>query len=106
QFATEKVKGHTFYWRGVTLALRGQHREASEYLDLAVTIAVGAEWENEARWRLALAFEAIGKPRRVRIELAKLVATGISDRWTDRAREKLKALPAKKPVAGSKPKTP
>ncbi|MDP7274882.1 MAG: PKD domain-containing protein [Planctomycetaceae bacterium] len=106
QFATEKVKGHTFYWRGVTLALRGQHREASEYLDLAVTIAVGAEWENEARWRLALAFEAIGKPRRVRIELAKLVATGISDRWTDRARKKLKALPAKKPAAGSKPKTP
>ncbi|GIT29629.1 MAG: hypothetical protein Ct9H300mP1_16750 [Planctomycetaceae bacterium] len=27
QFATEKVKGHTFFWRGLALSLRGQHRE-------------------------------------------------------------------------------
>ena len=90
QFATEKVKGHTFFWRGLTLALRGQSKEAAEYLDLALTIATGAEWESQARWQLAVALEQIGKPKRAQVELGKLVKAGIDDIWTQRAREKLK----------------
>ena len=90
QFATEKVKGHTFFWRGLALSLRGQHREASEFLDLALTLGTGALWENQARWRLSVALEATGRSKRARTELAKLASTGIRDRWTVMAREKLK----------------
>ena len=101
QFATEKVKGHTFFWRGLALSLRGQHREASEFLDLALTLGTGALWESQARWRLAGALEATGRADRARVELAKLAATGIRDRWTEMAREKLKS-----PAGGKKGKTP
>ena len=101
QFATEKVKGHTFFWRGLALSLRGQHREASEFLDLALTLGTGALWESQARWRLAGALEATGRADRARVELAKLAAAGIRDRWTEMAREKLKS-----PAGGKKEKTP
>jgi len=90
QFATEKVKGHTFFWRGLALGLRGQQREASEYLDLALNLGEGAVWENQARWRLAMALEATGRAGRARTELAKLVSIGIRDQWTELARKKLK----------------
>ncbi len=101
QFATEKVKGHTFYWRGLALALRGQHLEASEYLDLALSLGEGALWETQARWRLVVALEATGRAKRGRVELVKLTTTGIRDRWTELAREKLKT-----PAVGKKGKTP
>ena len=101
QFATEKVKGHTFFWRGLALGLRGQQLEASECLDLALALGAGAIWESQARWRLAVALEETGRASRARTELAKLVATGIQDRWTGLAREKLK-----KAAGGKKGNTP
>jgi len=60
-FATDKLNGHSFYWRGKALALRGQTREAIRYLDRAVRVAPGADWETEGRWLLALALESAGK---------------------------------------------
>ena len=101
QFATEKVKGHTFFWRGLALGLRGQQLEASEFLDLALALGAGAIWESQARWRLAVALEETGRASRARAELAKLAATGIQDRWTGLAREKLK-----KAAGGKKGNTP
>ena len=96
QFATEKVKGHTFFWRGLSLGLRGQQLEASECLDLALALGAGAIWESQARWQLAVALEETGRVSRARGELAKLVATGIQDRWTGLAREKLKKAAGEK----------
>jgi PKD repeat protein len=91
-FATDKVNGHTFFWRGAILALRKQHREAARYLARAIALAIGAPFETEARWRLAVALEGIGKTKESQAELARLVATGLADDFTDLARRKLKAL--------------
>jgi tetratricopeptide (TPR) repeat protein len=88
-FPTEKVKGHTCYWRGKILLLRGQPRDAERYLDIAVRLTVGANFESEERWLLAQAMEQLGHKEEARKELAKLVATGLDDDFTRRAREKL-----------------
>ncbi len=88
-FPTDKLNGHTFYWRGKVLTLRGQPREAVRYLDRAVRIAAGAGFETEARWLLAEELEQIGKKDEARRELAKLLATGLSDEYTKKARAKL-----------------
>jgi tetratricopeptide (TPR) repeat protein len=89
-FATDKLNGHSFFWRGKALALRGQTQEAIRYLDRAVRVAPGADWETEGRWLLAEALEAAGKKDEAKKELAKLLATGLSDEFTKKAREKLK----------------
>lgn len=89
-FPTEKLKGHTFYWRGKVLALRGQPQEAQRYLDMAVPLSVGADFETEERWLLAQTLEQLGRKEEARKELQKLVATGLEDDFTRRARAKLK----------------
>ncbi len=91
-FATDKVNGHTFYWRGCVLALRNQHREAARYLARAIALAVGAPFETEARWRLAVALEKLGRTKESQAELARLVATGLVDEFTERGQRKLKEL--------------
>jgi tetratricopeptide (TPR) repeat protein len=88
-FPTEKVKGHTFFWRGKILALRGQPQDAERYLQLALRLTVGADFESEERWLLALTLEQLGRKDEARKELAKLVATGLNDEFTKRAKEKL-----------------
>jgi tetratricopeptide (TPR) repeat protein len=88
-FATDRLNGHTFFWRGKVLALRGQPRQATRYLGQALRIATGAGWETEARWLLAGALEALGKKDEAKVQLAKLVASGLSDEYTKKAREKL-----------------
>jgi tetratricopeptide (TPR) repeat protein len=89
-FPTEKVHGLTFFWRGKLLHLRGQHHDAARHLARAIGLATGAAFESEARWLLAGSLEQIGKPEEARAELAKLLATGINDGFTKKAREKLK----------------
>lgn len=89
-FPTEKVKGHTFYWRGKILALRGQPRDAQRYLDRAVRLTTGADFETEERWLLAQTLEQLDRKDEARKELEKLVATGLEDDFTRRARAKLK----------------
>jgi tetratricopeptide (TPR) repeat protein len=89
-FPTEKPKGHTFFWRGKLLALRGNPREAERYLDRAVRLAAGASFETEARWLLAESLDKLGRKGDARRELAKLVATGLNDDFTRRAKAKLK----------------
>ena len=88
-FPTDKLNGHTFYWRGKVLALRGQPREAARYLDRALRIAAGAGFETEARWLLAESLEQMGRKDDARTELAKLIASGLSDEYTRKARAKL-----------------
>jgi len=89
-FPTEKVKGHTCYWRGKILALRGQPRDAQRYLDMAVRLTTGADFETEERWLLALTLDQLDRKAEARKELEKLVATGLEDDFTRRARAKLK----------------
>jgi tetratricopeptide (TPR) repeat protein len=88
-FSADKLKGQTFYWRGKILALRGQPRDAERYLDRAVRLTVGAAFETEARWLLAQALEQLGRKDDARKELAKLVASGLNDEYSKRAKEKL-----------------
>jgi tetratricopeptide (TPR) repeat protein len=88
-FPTDKVKGQTLYWRGKLLALRGQPQAAERCLDRAVRLTVGAAFETEARWLLAETLERLGRKDDARKELARLVATGLSDEFSKRAREKL-----------------
>jgi tetratricopeptide (TPR) repeat protein len=89
-FPTEKPKGHTFYWRGKILALRGQPRDAERYLERAIRLTVGAGFETEARYLYAECLEQLGRKDEARKELARLVATGVNDTFTKKAREKLK----------------
>jgi tetratricopeptide (TPR) repeat protein len=88
-FPADKVKGQTFYWRGKILALRGQPQDAERYLDRAVRLTVGAAFETEARWYLAQTLEQLGRKDDARKELAKLVASGINDEYSKRAKEKI-----------------
>lgn len=91
-FPTDKPKGQTFFWRGKLLALRGGHQDAARYLARAIGLAAGASFESEARWLLAGSLEALGQKDKARIELAKLVQTGLNDRYTRQARERLLKL--------------
>jgi tetratricopeptide (TPR) repeat protein len=88
-FPADKLKGQTLYWRGKILALRGQPRDAERYLDRAVRLTVGAAFETEARWLLAQTLEHLGRKDDARKELAKLVASGLNDEYSKRAKEKL-----------------
>jgi hypothetical protein len=89
-FPTEKLNGQTFFWRGKLLHLRGQDQDAARYLARAVGLGVGSNFESEARWLLAQALEKIGKPAEAKKELAKLIASGITDEFTKKAKESLK----------------
>jgi PKD repeat protein len=89
-FPTDKTKGHTFFWRGKVLALREHPREAAGFLERAVQLAIGADFESEARWLLAQSLEQLGESKRARAELEKLIATGLNDEFTRKARAKLK----------------
>jgi tetratricopeptide (TPR) repeat protein len=89
-FPTDRPKGHTFFWRGKVLSRRGQHREAADLLHRSIRLAVGADFETEARWLLAESLEKLGKKEEAKRELAKLIATGLSDEFTKKAKEKLK----------------
>jgi tetratricopeptide (TPR) repeat protein len=88
-FPTEKVKGHTLFWRGKVLMRRGQPQDAERCLNRAVRLTVGADFETEARWLLAEALERLGRKDEARRELAKLVATGLDDSFTRKAKQKL-----------------
>ncbi|MBB73890.1 MAG: hypothetical protein CMJ75_05180 [Planctomycetaceae bacterium] len=95
KFATEKVKGQTFFWRGAILSARQQYRDASRYLERSVTLALGAAFETEARWRLAESLQHLGREKESRVELARLVATGLNDSFTEQARQRLKEISRK-----------
>jgi tetratricopeptide (TPR) repeat protein len=88
-FPTDKVKGQTLYWRGKLLLLRGQPQESLRFLDRGLRLTVGAAFETEARWLLAEALEQVGRKEDARKELAKAIATGIDDEFTQRAKKKL-----------------
>jgi tetratricopeptide (TPR) repeat protein len=88
-FPTDKVKGQTLYWRGKLLLLRGQPQESLRFLDRGMRLIVGAAFETEARWLLAEALDQVGRKEDSRKELAKLIATGIDDEFTQRAKKKL-----------------
>lgn len=89
-FPTDKVNGHTFFWRGKLQHIRGQHKEAARHLARAIGLAIGADFESEARWLLALSLEQIGRADSAQKELVKLVKSGNQDRFVEMAREKLK----------------
>jgi tetratricopeptide (TPR) repeat protein len=89
-FPTDKLNGHTFYWRGKLMLLRGQLAEAIRYLERSVMVTAGAVFETEARWLLTQALEQTGKADEAKKELQRLLAIGIQDEFTKKAREKLK----------------
>jgi tetratricopeptide (TPR) repeat protein len=97
-FPSEKIHGHTFFWRGKLLVLRAEPKEAARYLARAIGLAPGADFESEARWLLAGCLEKLGRAEEARKELAKLVASGINDPFTKLAREQL----ANKSAEGAK----
>jgi tetratricopeptide (TPR) repeat protein len=88
-FPTEKLKGHTFFWRGKILSLRGQPTDAARYLEIALRLTVGADFEAEERWLLAQTLEQLGRKAEARKELEKLIATGLDDTFTKQAKQKL-----------------
>jgi tetratricopeptide (TPR) repeat protein len=88
-FPTEKIKGQTLFWRGKVLLLRGQAQDAERFLGRAVRLTVGAEYETEARWLLAQDLEQLGRKDDARKELARLVATGLDDEYSRKAKQKL-----------------
>jgi PKD repeat protein len=95
-FPTDKLNGQTLFWRAKLLGLRGQHQEALRYLRLLIprkgaqSMVEGASYESEARWLLADSLERNGMKEEARIELARLVQTGIKDEFRDKAVARLK----------------
>ena len=89
-FPTDRLNGQTFFWRGKLLALRGRHQDAARYLARTIGLSPGAGYESEARWLLAESLEMLGRTKESRRELARLVASGIKDKFSDKARAKLK----------------
>lgn len=83
------MKGHTFYWRGKVLALRGQPQDAERFLDRAVRLTVGAGFESEARWLLAETLDQLDRKDEARKEWTKLADSGLNDAFTRRARDRL-----------------
>jgi hypothetical protein len=71
--------------------LRGQPYVAARYLARTIGLAPGAPFESEARWLLAQALEQLNKPEESKRELAKLVASGLNDEFTRKARAKLES---------------
>ena len=67
-----------------------ESREIERYLDRAIRLTVGAQFETEARFMLAETYDQVGKKDEAKRERQKLVATGIDDDFTKRAAEKLK----------------
>lgn len=92
-FPTEKVSGQTFFWRGKILTLQKQYKDAARYLSRSVVLSSGAGYETEARWKLAESYEWLGRRDEARTELRKLVATGLDDSFTRKAREVLGRAP-------------
>jgi tetratricopeptide (TPR) repeat protein len=90
KFPTDKPNGHSFFWRGKVLMLRGQPADAVRYLDRSIRLTTGAPFETEARWLLAEALDQSGRKDEAKRELAKLVAIGVNDEFTKKAIEKLK----------------
>jgi tetratricopeptide (TPR) repeat protein len=88
-FPTDKVHGHTYFYRGKILALRGQPREAERYLERGIRLTVGAAFESEARWLYAGCLEQLGRSKEARDELERLAATGLNDEYTRKAKDKL-----------------
>src|SRR5262249_28098825 len=78
-FPTDKLNGHSFFWRGKVFSLRGQPRDAVRYLEQAVAIGRGAAFETEARWLLAETLEQLGRKDEGLKQLALLVKTGLND---------------------------
>lgn len=93
RFATEKMHGQTFFWRGKIAALRSQHRAAVRWLALAVQLGQGAVFESEARCLLAEAHLRLGEVGKARLEFARLLAAGFTDEFATRARKQLAELP-------------
>lgn len=93
RFATEKLHGQTFFWRGKIAALRSQHRAAVRWLTLAIRLGQGAVFESEARCLLAEAYLRLGEVSKARIEFARLLEAGFTDEFAARARKQLAELP-------------
>ncbi|MBI5757355.1 MAG: PKD domain-containing protein [Planctomycetales bacterium] len=90
-FPTDKVRGHTFFWRGKLHSLRNEPKPAARYLARSIGLGLGADFESEARWLLSIALDQLGRPDDSRRELAKLVASGLKDEFVEKAKEKLRA---------------
>ena len=90
-FPTDKINGHSFFWRGKLLNLRGDHKAASRYLARSIGLATGASFESESRWLLAQSLEKTGNNDAAQRELARLIRSGSADRYVEMARAKLKA---------------
>jgi tetratricopeptide (TPR) repeat protein len=91
-FPTEKPNGHTLFYRGKLLALRGQSQDAARHLARAIALTSGAQFETEARWLLAESLEQMGKKDEAKVELARLVKygnSGFRDEFTKKAQDKL-----------------
>lgn len=92
RFATERLHGQTFFWRGKIASLRGQYPKAVRSLTLAVRLGQGASFESEARWLLGEAYFQLGETTRAREQFARLLAEGFTDAFAAQARQRLAEL--------------
>jgi hypothetical protein len=90
-FPTDKIRGHTFFWRGKLHSLRNEPKPAARYLARSIGLGLGADFESEARWLLADSLAQLNRPDDARRELAKLVASGLKDEFVEKAKERLRA---------------
>ena len=93
-FPMEKLGGQTLFWRGKVTLARKRYAESARFFSRAVALAPGSGFETEARYLWAGSLEAQEQPAEAREVLKKLVATGLDDTFTRKAREVL-ARPSK-----------
>ena len=90
QFPSDQVKGTALFWQGKLQLLRGKPAAALRPLQLAVNLGEGSDFEAEARWLLAEAYQAAGDTKRREATLKALVAAGLSGPFRDKAVAALK----------------
>ncbi len=84
-FPSDQVRGASLFWQGKLRQLRGQPQAALRPLQLAVVLGEGADFEAEARWRLAETYLKLGDKAKERQTLEALVAAGLTGPYRDKA---------------------
>jgi hypothetical protein len=90
EFPSDQARGTPLLWQGKLQQLRGAPAASMRPLQLAVTLGEGSDFEAEARWLLANAYQQTGDPAKYQATLRALVAAGLTGPYRDKALQAIK----------------
>lgn len=83
---SDQLKGALFFYMAEIEAVRGVAVAVIRPMRMAIELGQGAEFEAEARWRLAEAYKTLGQTEAWKRELGALVKSGIDSPYRTQAR--------------------